>query len=201
MHRTLLTILLTTSLTTANCQQDSFPATLRRLFFDADITGDAGRLFDSLRMMPSLKHFTNNVAQWNLNTAVAMGSTDALSTYHTFTFFESPIPNLLFKKGVIDLLLGETSEKKRILDLTWRLIHSNYNQAVENFRVLTETFEKVSTLKKITKEKNGDIGAEFSYLSKSETRAWAVSLFLTKSVNKKKEYEIMLFLGNNLQPE
>ncbi len=67
-----------------------------------------------------LHHNDTVINQWNLNISMQMNSgKEAWSSRHIFTFTKSPIPELKIKSGYIEVIIGETSDVKRLLDIQW----------------------------------------------------------------------------------
>lgn len=138
----------------ASCQSQpqSFSQRVNELFFGVDVSNRTASLIDSFRSISQLQYHHNNTAQWNLNTSIEMKSDNALSTDHRFTFTQSPLRDIEFEKGAIDIKLGESDSTTRILNLIWRLEFKDRASAKEGFNKLKLWFEKVATQKEFGKD-------------------------------------------------
>ena len=68
--------------------------------------------------------------QWSLSLQIQL-QTDkkAFSSRHTFSFRDSPLPDLKIDSGYVEVNVGEAEGIKKLLGLTWNIQFDNENDA------------------------------------------------------------------------
>jgi hypothetical protein len=180
-------------------QDLTFTQAVNKLFFGVDISGNSGSIFDSLTLVPQLKHYYG-ARQWNLNVTIEMNSEKAWSSRYEFRFTQSPMKGLNFESGVIEVVLGETESTNKLLNIFWRLQFNSKEKAFKAFEILKKVFEDVSSKARLHFGKDLGHMAEFSSRKQVAKGINDITLFLKQSPISKK-YEIGLFPGNDLMSE
>jgi hypothetical protein len=179
-------------------QNLTFTQTVNQLFFGVDVFKDSGQLLDSFLAVSKLHHSDTVSRQSNLNITMQMKSDkQAWASRHIFSFTESPLPDLKINKGIIEMTIGEAGDLKKLLDLNWKLLFDNKQDATKYFEKLKQIFSEVSTDKKFENDKDVGQIAQFSNRKQNDKGVRNVIVFLSQSIQSKK-YELSLLFGNEL---
>ncbi len=96
MIRFLIIILTTFTSTITMSQTLTFDSAVRRLYFGVDIIKSSSSLVDTFLTVDNLHHSNTASYQSNLNLYTQLKTDkEAWSNKHTFTFTQSPLPDLL----------------------------------------------------------------------------------------------------------
>lgn len=196
MPRYLIIILTTFSSTFTMSQALTFDSAVRRLYFGVDIIKASSSLLDSFLTVDNLHHSDTIIRQSNLNIYIQLNTDEeAWSNRHTFTFSQSPLPDLKIMSGYIEVIIGEAPNIKKLLDVNWCVQFDKKKDAENYFDKLKKIFEPLSTKQKTEYDKNVGHIAQYSTRNQKEKGIRDVEFCLGKSLLTKK-YEITLSLMN-----
>ena len=134
MPRILIIFLTLLSSTITMSQNLTFTQTVDKLFFGIDISTKSIQLLDSFLSVSKLHHSDTVSRQSSLNITMQMNSDkQGWASKHTFTFTESPLPDLKIDKGIIEITIGEAADLKKLLNLNWRLQFDSKEDATKYF--------------------------------------------------------------------
>ena len=201
MPRILIIFLTLLSSTITMSQNLTFTQTVDKLFFGIDISTKSIQLLDSFLSVSKLHHSDTVSRQSSLNITIQMNSDQqGWASKHTFTFTESPLPDLTIDKGIIEITIGEAGDLKKLLNLNWRLQFDSKEDATKYFEKLKQIFNSVSTNKKFEEDKDVGQMAQFSNRKLADNGVRNITLFLNQSIQSKK-YELSLIFGNKLMDD
>jgi hypothetical protein len=174
----------------------TFDSAVRRLYFGVDIIKASSSLVDSFLTVDNLHHSDTIIRQSNLNLYIQLNTDEeAWANRHTFTFSQSPLPDLKIWSGYIEVIIGEAPNIKKLLDVNWCVQFDNKKDAENYFDKLKKIFEPVSTKQKTEYDKNVGHIAQYSTRNPNEKGIRDVEFCLGKYLLTKK-YEITLSLMN-----
>ena len=196
MTRFLIIILTTFSSTITLSQTLTFDSAVRRLYFGVDIIKASSSLVDTFLTVDNLHHSDTVNRQSNLNLDIQLkADKEAWSNRHTFTFSQSPLPDLEITSGYIEVIIGEAPNIKKLLDIRWCVQFDNKKDAEIYFNKLKKIFEPLSTKQKTEYDKDVGHIAQYSTRHQNDKGIRDVVFCFRKSLRTKK-YEISLSLMN-----
>ena len=174
----------------------TFDSTVRRLFFGVDIVKASSSLVDTFLTVCNLHHSDTVNRQSNLNLNMQLATDkEAWSNRHTFTFTQSPLPDLKITSGYIGVTIGEAPNIKKLLDLQWCIQFDKKKDAEIYFDKLKKIFEALSNKQKDEYDKDVGHIVQYSTRKQNDKGIRDVAFCFGKSLRTKK-YEIILSLMN-----
>ena len=174
----------------------TFDSAVRHLFFRVDIIKASSSLVDTFLTVGNLHHIDTVNRQSNLNLYMQLKTNkEAWSNRHTFTFTQSPLPDLKITSGYIEVIIGEAPNIKKLLDLQWCVQFDNKKDAEIYFDKLKKIFEALSTKQKAEYDKDVGHIVQYSTRNQNDKGIRDVAFCFGKSLRTKK-YEITLYLMN-----
>ena len=179
--------------------QSTFQGTLKALFFDVEInTKDPQLLLMGLQSEKRLSQQKRVSSITSLGTSLEM-NTGKKATRKTYVFqmLESPLVSKNFERGFMKLVIGETQDQSKVLDINWTLQFSNLENAESFFLMLNFFFTPLSTLHNIDESDWPNYGKYAEYSTRKENNGITDIAILLTNITVTSTYEIQILLFNN----
>lgn len=194
-----LIIIVFTFIHVAGMPQSSFTQALRLLYFNANINNSsADALINTFREVKDLKPDDKVKLSMSLSDNLAMhtGKEVQRKTY-IFRMLKSPLIKNPINSGYIRIAVGESENKKKILNLEWCIQLDNKEDAEAWFDVLKEAFIPTSTKYQFEKDDTLEHAkyAQFSTLKEPASNIRDITVFFSKAKDSN-NYEIRIYPYN-----
>ncbi len=178
-------------------RQTPFEEAINQLVFGAHFMDSTAQLITTLTESGELTYEPPKVYQSNLNLSILMGTDQAWSSRHQYSFTKSPLPGYQVKSGDISVTLGQTATRSRVIGRSWTVVFETEKDARLFFDRLNQIFVPLSDKHKAYTDEEGYHVLELSSQHNLD-RVIDIVFFMGKSIGST-TYEINLFTAHSLE--